>query len=534
MWNFSYFDKVGGNGTVRSVWNRLKSMRVVRGRKRSYSSDNIECDERKKLKLSLNLSDTCELINNIELQGEEDMSRVVTDSDRSRDEGDYQDVFEQGEWEVAPHSDESFESVLLLSDNDSMPLLAVRESSSSEYSQDLIGGESDSDSGLTDDCVGGVTNLCRDRRECNVRSGVITETGPFIPVSLGFSLVETDDSDWEEVLDSDGRPTGVEKRSFRLNVRDGRTESIDDDWNTVRLLNGIPDETTSRRRVVDLSREGWERYLDDEVELLCEGEGESVNVLDYGRVDLRSVSESEIEWSEPPRATLTEVSADEMSSNRWAEPTRATLMDVLEVGESGTEWSEPPRTTLMDSLAEDGSNNRWTELTRATLRYLREGGESNNEWSEPQRATLMDSSADGRINNWMTEPTRATLMYSDRAGVDASEWADMPHVTLMDHRVGNGSGMVEMWELWMRLVSVHSLYTMMMMLTLTGFWDVWGAALGGGTWAARTAGYTDGRSTTDGYIDEDLSREMVERDDEENVNGRMDEIHGNKDSEKQN
>ena len=35
MWNMSYFDKIGGSGTLTSVWKRLKSEDKVRGRKRS-------------------------------------------------------------------------------------------------------------------------------------------------------------------------------------------------------------------------------------------------------------------------------------------------------------------------------------------------------------------------------------------------------------------------------------------------------------------------------------------------------------------
>ena len=46
---------------------------------------------------------------------------------------------------------------------------------------------------------------------------------------------------------------------------------------------------------------------------------------------------------------------------------------------------------------------------------------------------------------------------------------------------------MEYLDVWAMLVSEHSLYVMTLMMTLTGLWDVWGAALGGGTRAARIA-----------------------------------------------
>ena len=72
---------------------------------------------------------------------------------------------------------------------------------------------------------GNITNLCRNR---SVKRGIITETGPVIPVSLGISFEESDGS-WEEVVDEDGYATGVERKSFRINVVDGATDSINDE-----------------------------------------------------------------------------------------------------------------------------------------------------------------------------------------------------------------------------------------------------------------------------------------------------------------
>ena len=413
-WNLSYFNKVGGRGTLTSVWNRLKSMCLVRGEKRSCPSDSDDCDDRKKFKQSLNLSDTCDLINNIELQGENELSREVTDSDRSRDDEPIEVILDSP-------SDASFGSVLLLSDNDSMPLLAARESVSQGLGR-ITGSETDS--GLTDDCVGGVTNLCRERREHSIRSGIVTETGPFIPVSLGFSQVDMMDSDWEEVFDDNGQPTGVERRCFRLNVRDGRTESIDDDWSSVRHMNGIPDETTSRRRAGGRRVSWWEQYLDDEVEI--------VNHESYVSGNLDEMWSVEYEWSEPPRATLMQT--------RWS-------------GVEDNRWSEPPRATLIETDGGGERYNRWTEPTRATLRYSEGGngmlGSCSQSTFESSNMSMSNEEEVGGLN--LRRPV---------------------------------SGVETCWDVWTVLLSEHSLFLMTMMMTVTGIWDVWGAVLGGGTWAA--------------------------------------------------
>ena len=71
-----------------------------------------------------------------------------------------------------------------------------------------------SDSGMIDELTGNITNLCRQRVGVNVRQGVVTETSPYLPVSLGLSMDESDGV-WEEVLDEEGQPTGIERMSFR-------------------------------------------------------------------------------------------------------------------------------------------------------------------------------------------------------------------------------------------------------------------------------------------------------------------------------
>ena len=86
-WDLSTFDKVGGSGTIRSVWNTLKSKGKVDGKKRSApGSDSILSDEgdNNKKKVSLNISETCDMISEILLEGsgEEDYDLSKTEDDR--------------------------------------------------------------------------------------------------------------------------------------------------------------------------------------------------------------------------------------------------------------------------------------------------------------------------------------------------------------------------------------------------------------------------------------------------------------------
>ena len=94
--------------------------------------------------------------------------------------------------------------------------------------------------------VGDVTNLCRQRRNQNVTTGIVTETGPYIPVSLGFSMVEDNSDSWEEMVDENGVSIGVEVRSFRLNIINGSTETIDEDISNIRRICGADGGTNSR------------------------------------------------------------------------------------------------------------------------------------------------------------------------------------------------------------------------------------------------------------------------------------------------
>ena len=86
-WNQPSFERLGGRGTITSIWNKLKSNEAVGGRKRSLSLSESSCcgeeGSRKKCKLSLNISGTCERIENIELAIEEDESLAVSDYEES-------------------------------------------------------------------------------------------------------------------------------------------------------------------------------------------------------------------------------------------------------------------------------------------------------------------------------------------------------------------------------------------------------------------------------------------------------------------
>ena len=107
--------------------------------------------------------------------------------------------------------------------NSSMPRLTSSEASTHEDWL-LRRQDTGSDSGVLEELAENVRNLFRRRRLIKVNEEIVTETSPYIPVSLEFTSVDSED-EWEEVLDDKKRPTGVEKKSFRLNINDGRTES---------------------------------------------------------------------------------------------------------------------------------------------------------------------------------------------------------------------------------------------------------------------------------------------------------------------
>ena len=147
----------------------------------------------------------------------------------------------------------------------------------------------------------------------SVRMGVITETGPVIPVSLGISGEEVDGS-WEEMYDENGQATGMERRSFRLNVADGRVDSVDDEemrelreygWNDgVSVRRWADEESASREYEADMSEDGEEGG--NEVPVLGEDE---VTRYGLGRV---SIAREEGWWSnEDP------VGGTTYNHNRW-------------------------------------------------------------------------------------------------------------------------------------------------------------------------------------------------------------------------
>ena len=253
---------------------------MVRGEKRDLrlsTDDEDDTSETNKMRISLNISGTCELINNIELAQVVNESLAVSDATSQN-----RDVSSEGDGLVFPFSDEEgniasehevrdgYESqdgavggervhwpeYDSLSEVDSIPPLASTESETTADNTHDHGQSTDS--GMLEESAGNVTNLCRNREPANVQTGVVTETGPLIPVSLGFSDIEEDDGDWEEVLDDQGYPTGMERRSFKLNVVSGDTESIDEDWDRVRRVNGLFDGTNARREVNELGERLYE------------------------------------------------------------------------------------------------------------------------------------------------------------------------------------------------------------------------------------------------------------------------------------
>ena len=532
-WDLSLFNKVGGNGTLTSVWNRLKSSNLVGGTKRPLSSESEGEEEHKKLRISLNLSGTCDLINNIELQGADGDSMAVSDSERSRDAVFFGEQDELGnmlareyvsynssdlesqllsdseaiqipqrDLELLPSVSES--EALLVSENESMPPLASPDPLTSGYSG-LSGGESDS--GVTEDGIGAVTNLCRPRRQHQIRNGMITETGPYMPVSLGFSLAEPCSSDWEEVVDSDGFATGVERRCFRLNIEDGHTESIDEDLNNILLLNGLSDGTNSRRLASGVDGRWNGHYLDDVLEQQatyeadisgsdeeCERDCHCMWCFRATQADgLRDVDGC-------PRATLREpVRAGGDAQFDAGGCSRATLSDIRGAGgEVSIDVGGCSHATLSDIEGAAGEVSVDVGgCSIATLRNIEgEGGEDHTDVAECSRTTLIRCQGGG--------------------GLYCTDNTECPRVLDVD-----GNGVLGV-SVWVSLLIAHLRNMLMVWWTLntivtTGNWVVYGATSGGGTRVAQST-QTDssllesncvGRgneAARNGYIEQSASR----------------------------
>ena len=224
-WDLPDFDRIGGNGMIRRVWSNLKADGKVTGMKRSISDDSVGDDTTKKLRLSLNLSGTCDRIENIELaaRGENSMVDSFVHADYEREFDEDAALFEQvpepevavadheenqirvhylddvlfgihSDDEIGVYSDDEIDLNELMTSgsevgslngelNNSSGSIPVLESSSDESNE----AASSADSGVINEIRGNVTNLCRRRCQQVVRTGMITETGPFLPISLGFS-----------------------------------------------------------------------------------------------------------------------------------------------------------------------------------------------------------------------------------------------------------------------------------------------------------------------------------------------------------
>ena len=70
-WSMVDFERVGGNGTLRTVWNALKDENRVKGLKRPHSEgDAEENKEEKQMCCSLDLSGTCHRLQLIDIVSE--------------------------------------------------------------------------------------------------------------------------------------------------------------------------------------------------------------------------------------------------------------------------------------------------------------------------------------------------------------------------------------------------------------------------------------------------------------------------------
>ena len=189
-WSMSSYDKIGGEGTLRSVWIRLKDGCKVGGRKRRANGRQVGAGkEGKRIKECLNISSTCSRLMEILLSPSRSTDRAASVTSDTVDRAS------------VSHDDEveSAQVVLVSDTEESLPGLTSSER-----------GSTSSDSGMSM-TVGQVTDLCGDRRPpVSVRSGVVTETNLYMPITLGFSDASVSSDGWEVVHDLDGNPTGME------------------------------------------------------------------------------------------------------------------------------------------------------------------------------------------------------------------------------------------------------------------------------------------------------------------------------------
>ena len=373
-WDLSQFDKVGGKGTITAVWNRLKGNGMVGGVKRPASCSDDESSDRKKFKISLNISDVGEWINNIELEGSdvENLEATYDDSSARNEDLMDNDLHISLSFSDMDRGRETEEDLFMWLGADSIPPLASPEPPSTEWElSDGANGEIDSDSGMAEGVAGNVTNLCRRRIRHVVREGVITETGPYLPVSLGFNMEYGSSDEWEEILDSEGRPTGVERLSFKLNIVGGRTESLNEEWDEIRRLNGLPDDINTRR----LARDEDDAF-EDMYEMGYQADESEYSVSDDGdeerECDLEDVFGC-------PRATLNDhLDLSGGSRTEYSGYSRARLNDHM-IRSCGRyiECSGCSRATLNDHLGNpSGSQIGWPGCSRTTLKFSMNGLQS--------------------------------------------------------------------------------------------------------------------------------------------------------------
>ena len=94
-WRLEDFDKIGGEGTLRSIWRDLKGEWRVHGVKRARSEGDIEEERyRKRLCDSLNMSGTCEMLENVKLLSSNGSYSTECSVERSCSETDVdQEIF---------------------------------------------------------------------------------------------------------------------------------------------------------------------------------------------------------------------------------------------------------------------------------------------------------------------------------------------------------------------------------------------------------------------------------------------------------
>ena len=147
-------------------------------------------------------------------------------------------------------------------------------------------------------------------------------------------------------MDENGQSTGMEKKSFKLNVLDGSTESIDDEWDRVRRENGLEDGTNRRRVMGGGLEQEWQDLVDSTDEQSELSDGRQTDYDGY-QADVSDRSTGpDISTVDDLGRRRTTLSSPQCGENHNALGRRRTTLSSPQCGENDTDALGRIRTTL--------------------------------------------------------------------------------------------------------------------------------------------------------------------------------------------